>query len=327
MRSFLNSAVSGWQNRLEQAGEYLLRYGVILVTLLLVIYNLFATPNFASWNTFWNLIIQSAVTAIIALGMTMVIATAGMDISVGATMCTAAAVLAKTSVWGFPVAMLCCLLTGVLLGIFNGLLVGRFRLQPIIVTLATMMLFRGLGQLVGDSQKVPVYFDIFQSISYYKVGGVVPVQFFFLLFLLLLTGFLMRKTVLGRYIEAIGGNRRAAVAAGIPVTAVLIAAYGICGFCCGLGGVLEAARLGSVDVNNLGKLLEFDVVAAVAIGGTSLLGGRARLLNSVIGAVLIQLITVTVNMNNIDYAYSLIIKTLVILVSVALSIVIKRKQE
>ena len=316
-----------WQGRLEQTGNYLLRYGVILVALLLVLYNLWVTPNFASWNTLWNLITQSAVIAIISLGMTLVIATAGMDIAVGATMCTAAAVLAKLSVFGFPVAMLGCLLTGALLGVCNGFLIGRFRLQPIIVTLATMMLFRGLGQLVGESKKLAVSFDIFQSISYYKVGGVVPVQFFILLFVLLLMLFLMHKTLLGRYIEAIGGNRQAAITAGVPVTLVLVAAYGICGLCCGLGGVLEAARLGSVDVNNLGKLVEFDVVAAVAIGGTSLLGGKARLVNSVIGAFLMQLITVTVNMNNIDYSYSLLIKTVVILASVALAIVIKRKQE
>lgn len=119
----------------------------------------------------------------------------------------------------------------------------------------------------------------------------------------------------------------AAEIAGIPVTLTLMVTYGLCGLQCGLAGVLDAARLGNVDVNNLGTLMEFDVVAAVAIGGTALSGGKARIVNSVIGAFLMQLITITVNMNNVNYAFSMVIETIVILLSVAVSGAVKRQQE
>ena len=156
MKKRKKTAAIAWGVRIS---TYSLRYGVVLLFLLLLLANILMTPNFVSINTFWNLIIQSSITILIALGMTLVITTGGMDISVGAVMCASAAVLARMSPYGFAVSVICCILTGMILGMFNGLIVSYFRLQPIVVTLATLMGFRGLAQMIGDSKKLPVYFD------------------------------------------------------------------------------------------------------------------------------------------------------------------------
>lgn len=204
MKKRKKTAAIAWGVRIS---TYSLRYGVVLLFLLLLLANILMTPNFVSINTFWNLIIQSSITILIALGMTLVITTGGMDISVGAVMCASAAVLARMSPYGFAVSVICCILTGMILGMFNGLIVSYFRLQPIVVTLATLMGFRGLAQMIGDSKKLPVYFDIFDSISYYKIAGVIPVQFFIISIVTIIFVFLVHKTLYGRYIEAIGGEQ------------------------------------------------------------------------------------------------------------------------
>lgn len=315
-----------WQIDPARAANYFSRYGVIITAVILVIMNIIYTPNFFSINTLWNLVIQSSIVALMTLGMTIVITTAGIDISVGAAMAVCGAVLAKYMPCGIAAALALTLLTGIVLGMINGYIIGRFNIQPIIVTLATMMSYRGLAQMIGEGRKMPVEAEVFNNLSYYKVFGTIPVQLFIVLLFALVIYILMRKTTFGRQVEAIGGNEKAARIAGVNTFRVILVSYAICGLAASFGAILEAARLSSVDVTNMGKYIEFDVVAAVAIGGTFLSGGKARILNSLIGAWVMRLITITVNMNNIEYAYSLIIKTLVIILAVAVSSLLNRSE-
>jgi ribose transport system permease protein len=294
----------------------LTKYGVGIVLLGMVMINAFITPNFVHINTLWNILLQSFPVMMIAIGMTFVIATGGIDISVGSTMALSSIVLAKFLIFnnvpfGFSLAL--ALGAALLFGLFNGLLVGVFKFQPIVATLILMISGRGIAQLFNDGVVISFYGDTYAAIGLYRIGGVVPVQVAIIAVIAVLALFILKRTTFGCYIQAVGDNIQASYLAGINTIGVIISVYVISALLAGLAASFETMRMLSADPNNIGKAIELDCIAAVAVGGASMSGGRARIIGTIIGTLIMQLITTMVNMNNIPYAFSLIIKSAIII--------------
>jgi ribose/xylose/arabinose/galactoside ABC-type transport system permease subunit len=218
---------------------------------------------------------RGAPVAILAIGMTAVIATKGVDLSVGAVMAIAAAVAATLVVGGQPaiVAVTAALVAGLLCGLWNGVLVTYLDMQPIVATLVLMVAGRGLAQLITEGSIVTFSDPVLIYIGTGSFLGL-PMPVVIALALLVLTTLLVRRTALGLMIEAVGVNKGAARLVGIPARLLLIGAYTFAGFCAAIAGIIVAGDIRGADANNAGLWLELDAILAVVIGGTSLLGGR-----------------------------------------------------
>jgi ribose transport system permease protein len=293
----------------------LTKYGVGIVLLGMVILNIVITPNFVHINTLWNILLQSFPVMMIAIGMTFVIATGGIDISVGSTMALSSIVLAKFLIqnnvsFGFSLAF--ALGAALLFGLFNGVLVGVFKFQPIVATLILMISGRGIAQLFNDGVVISFYGDTYAAIGLYRIGGIVPIQVGIIAIVAVLALFILKKTTFGCYIQAAGDNIRACYLAGINTVWVIISVYVISALLTGMAAAFETMRMLSADPNNIGKAIELDCIAAVAVGGASMSGGRAMVVGTIIGTLIMQLITTMVNMNNVPYAFSLILKSAII---------------
>ena len=297
------------------------RYGALIVLVLMVVLNGFITSNFLAIGTLWNVLIQAFPVILMALGMTMVIATGGIDISVGSTMAISSIILAKLSIhleWNFGLSLLVALLAAAAFGLFNGVLVGVFNLQPIISTLILMVSGRGIAQLVNDGVVISFYGNRYTDMGVYRIGGVLPVQVVMIAIAVAVVCFVVNRTSFGCYLQAVGDNSKTARLTGVRTSMILICVYLLCALLAGFAASFETLRLCSADPNNIGNNIELDCVAAVAVGGTSMSGGRAHVLGTVVGALVMQLVTTMVNMNNIPYAYSLIVKAAIIVVALYL---------
>jgi ribose transport system permease protein len=299
-----------------RANTVLTKYGVGIVLLGMVMINAVITPNFVHINTLWNILLQSFPVMMIAIGMTFVIATGGIDISVGSTMALSSIVLAKFLIFNnlsFGVSLALALGAALLFGLFNGLLVGVFKFQPIVATLILMISGRGIAQLFNDGVVISFYGDTYAAIGLYRIGGIIPVQVAIIAVTAFIALFILKRTTFGCYIQAAGDNIRASYLAGINTAGIIISVYVISALLAGLAASFETMRMLSADPNNIGKAIELDCIAAVAVGGASMSGGRARIVGTITGTLIMQLITTMVNMNNVPYAFSLIIKSAIII--------------
>jgi ribose/xylose/arabinose/galactoside ABC-type transport system permease subunit len=254
--------------------------------------------------------------AIVALGMTLVIATGGVDLSVGAIVALAGATLASLVTnhgvpW--PLAIAAALGVSLLAGAWNGALVTLLRLQPIVATLVLMVAGRGIAQLVTGGVIVTVNQP---AIAFIGNGSIawLPTTFSILLAVAVVAGTLTRGMALGLLIESVGDSAPASRIAGVPDRAVRFAAYAFCGVAAGVAGLIECSYINSADVNNAGSLIELDAILAVVIGGTSLTGGRFSLVGSIIGALLMQTLTRLLYMMNVSADIAPAPKALVVLI-------------
>jgi len=295
--------------------EFIKNNRALVFLVLFIIVNTAVTPNFFQLGTLRNLLLQTFPVLVLALGMTLVITTKGIDVSVGAVMAIAAST--TTRLYDMGMGVVWCILIGILVsvlcGFFNGFMVAKFGIQPIIVTLILMIGGRGLAQIILGELTISFYGTPYAEMGTYKFFNAIPVQVIIMLALVLGIYFIVNRMTIGRYIEAVGDNNSAARLSGLNVSAVLIFVYIMCGLMAGIAGIMEAARINSVNAGRFGELMELDSIAATAIGGTSFAGGRAKIIGSVMGAFIVQMITVTVNMNGISYNYSLLLKALVII--------------
>ncbi len=290
-------------------------HGVYVAFAVLVLFNVIFTTNFATTATLFNLLIQVAPVLIVSLGMALVIGTEGVDLSVGAVMALASAIVPLYLGYGWPVAVLIALVVGSLAGALNGALVAFVGIQPIIATLALFVGGRGLAQVLVGGQLQIISDPSFVAIGRAEVLGI-PVTVIVAAVLAIAVGFLVKRTTFGRYLLAVGGNRAASFLSGHPVRAVLVAVYAISGALATIAGVLATARLSAGDPSTIGLLVELDAIAAVVIGGTPLSGGKVSILGTVTGALVMQVITATFIMNNLPFTYAQILKAVVILLAV-----------
>jgi galactofuranose transport system permease protein len=291
-------------------------YGALIALILLVALNAAFTPNFATASNFWNILLQVSTTVLVAVGMTMVIATGGIDLSVGSVMAIASSLAATLLGYGLGVALLAALAVSLGVGILNGALISAFRIQPIIVTLAMLITGRGVAQVMSQGGQLIA----FSNPSFEHLGkgyvGPVPVQVVVMVVVVLAAIFVMRATSFGRYVIAVGGNESAAWLAGVKVNRTKIIVYAISGLLAGLAGLIETARLGASDAAKVGLNIELDAIAAVVVGGTPLTGGRATIAGTLIGALIMQVITTSFNMRLIPFSWSLVLKAAIILIAV-----------
>jgi galactofuranose transport system permease protein len=295
--------------------DYAPTYGALAALVLLLVVNSVFTPNFFDLNNFRNILLQVAPTVLVATGMTLVIATGGIDLSVGSVMAIASAVAATQLDRGAGLAMLLALAVATGAGAFNGALISGFRIQPIIVTLALLISGRGVAQVFSGGNLVPFSSPSFEYLGKGVVAGV-PVQVIVMVLAVAVAVFLMRATTFGRYVVSVGGNEAAARLAGVKVHRTKITVYALSGLLAGLAGLIDTARLGASDAQKVGLNIELDAIAATVVGGTPLTGGRATVLGTLVGALIMQVITTGFVMNGISYSWSLVIKAAIIVVAV-----------
>ena len=293
-------------------------YGALIALILLVVSNAIFTANFATSSNLWNVLLQVSTVLIVAVGMTLVIATSGVDLSVGSSMAIAAAVASVLLDRGMGVALLAALLAALAVGIVNGALVAYVRVQPIVVTLATLIAGRGLAQVISrDGQLVTIDHAGFQTLGRSLLGPV-PVPVIIAVIVVAGAAFILRAMPFGRYVLAAGGNPAAARLAGVPVSRTIVTVYAASAVLAGLAGLIVAARLGASDAAKIGLNVELDAIAAVVVGGTALSGGRATIFGTVVGALIMQVIATSFNMLLVPYAWSLALKAAIIVIAVYL---------
>lgn len=291
-------------------------HGVYAALGIVIAFNLLFTPNFATLSNARLQLVQVTPIVVVALGMAVVVATAGIDLSVGATMALAAATLAATIDRGPSIAIAVALLAGVLAGVFNGLLVGVVRVQPIVATLGLFIAGRGFALMIADGRLTEIFDPTIRSIGTKQLVGGVQAGVFVALGLTAIIGVLVRYTVFGKRLVAIGGSPDAARTAGLPVRRSLILVYALSGGLAAVAGVLATARSGAADPSFVGLLIELSAITAVVVGGTPLAGGELRVFGTVAGALLMQLIFATLIRHDLSDADARMVQALIIVAAV-----------
>ncbi|WP_445680792.1 ABC transporter permease [Radicibacter daui] len=326
------NGLSSSRNKAATAGEPGLVAGFlrsrafwpVLVLLLILMANAFISPGFFEvtivdghlFGSLVDVVHRGAPTALVAVGMAVVIGTRGIDLSVGAIIAICGAVMAVlTRDTGFSpaVIMLAVMGTGALCGLWNGVLVAFLGIQPIIATLILMVAGRGIAQMITDGQIVTFHSAFFEALGAGHFAYI-PVRVEVALAAVLLLALLLRRTALGLFVEAVGGNAAASRLAGIEARGITVFAYVISGLCAALAGIIIAADIRGADANNAGLWLELDAILSVVIGGASLMGGRFYIGLTVIGALTIQSLTTGILVSGLPPQYNLIVKAAAVLV-------------
>ncbi len=300
-------------------GTGLRTLGMLPVLILVCIVFQVLTDRFASWQNISIVAQQASINVVLAAGMTFVILTAGIDLSVGSILAMAAMVCVIVSkvpdlgLLGIPAG----LITGLVCGAINGGLIALFRLPPFIVTLGTMTAIRGFARLLGNDQTVINSELSFAFIGSGQVLGV-PVLVIIAAAVILISWFILRRTVLGTYVYAVGGNPAGAHLAGIRVWLILICVYSISGLCAGIGGVMSVGRLYAANGIQLGQAYELDAIAAVILGGTSFVGGTGSIWGTLVGALIIAVMSNGLILTGVPDIWQYIVKGLVIIAAVML---------
>jgi ribose transport system permease protein len=293
---------------------WLQEYGVYASVLALLLFNVAFTPHFLDAGNFRTQLVQVAPIVIVSLGMALVIGTEGIDLSVGSVMALAAAMVVLYLGYGALPAVLLALVAGAVSGAVGGVLVAYVGVQPIVATLALLVGIRGLANVL-----VPQLREISNpgliGLGSDSLAGV-PYVVLIATTLTALVAFLVRRTTFGRQVVAIGGNRTASELSGLPVKRVLLVVYVISGVLAAGAGVLATARLQASDPTSLGLFMELSAITAVVIGGTPLSGGRIRVLGTVMGALLMQLLQATLIKHNLPQSWTQIVQAVIILAAV-----------
>jgi len=292
----------------------------IAVLLAMIVFNLLFTQHFWSLQTFNVNLTQVVTIVIVGIGMTLVVATGGIDLSVGASMAIAGSLapmifMNVAGPFGIALAFVLPVLAAALCGVFNGFLVTRLSVQPIVATLVLFIAGRGIAQVFTDGSLQAFDNPAFQWIALGRVAGV-PAQVFLMLALVAVFAWIVRKTLFGQYLLVTGGNERAAYLSGIPTARVKMIAYTLCAGLAGLAGLISISVNSSSDANVIGLGSELDAIAAVAVGGTALTGGRAYIVGTLIGALIIQLLRYTLLAHGIPDAAALVVKAGIIIAAV-----------
>ncbi len=298
--------------------QYLQDYGSFIALIFLVIVIGAISPDFRTVNNFLSLLRQSAINGLIAFGMTCVILTGGIDLSVGSVLALTSIICAHTIKIGLPapLSMLIALIFGIILGAISGLMVTKSRLQPFIATLITMTGYRGLTMILSGGKPISRLGNnlLLNQIGKGSFLGIpIPVWILILFFALFL--FVLKKTVLGRQIYATGSNAKAAELAGININNIKLIVYAVSGFMASLSGLILVSRLGSAQPT-LGSGYELDAIAAVALGGTSMTGGRGKITGTLIGILIIAVLNNGLNIIGVSSYYQDVVKALVIFLAV-----------
>ncbi len=302
--------------------KYLRRYQSIIGLILFSIIISLLNDRFLTWGNILNVLRQTSINSIIAAGMTFVILTGGIDLSVGSILAFSGAVAAMLIGAGYPaiVAVIGALLVGTTVGFLNGLVISKGNLQPFIVTLATMTIFRGATLVFTDGRPISTGYEM-NALLYSKLGngyfGFIPIPIFIMVFVFIIGYFILKHTTIGRYVYAVGGNEEATKLSGVNVDRIKMFVFATSGFFAALAGIIITARLSSAQPT-AGTGYELDAIAAVVLGGTSLAGGIGTIMGTVIGALIIGILNNALNLMDVTSYYQMLAKGAVILIAVLL---------
>jgi ribose transport system permease protein len=317
------------RDRLLEAGLLFLRVGPAIGLLILVLVLTQLTPAFASARNVGNLLAQSAVICVLAIGQLLVIVTRGIDLSVGSTLALGTVTGALAAQAGAPagVVVLVMLLTGVAVGAINGTVYVYGRLpHPFIITLATWSIVRGVALWLSDGQPIQGMPDPIRFLGGEILFGILPVSTLVVASIALAAVVLTTRMVWGRWIYAVGGNPEAARRIGIPTAGTLVSVYVLSGLMAGVAALLTAGRTGG-GAPTFGALAELDAIAAVIIGGASFLGGRGHVGNAIVGALMIGVIRNGMNLLNVDSFFQPIVIGVVIVLAVEADVIRSRLEQ
>ncbi|AID44633.1 Ribose ABC transport system, permease protein RbsC [Candidatus Arthromitus sp. SFB-mouse-NL] len=298
--------------------EILDKYKSLIGLIILCVVITIVSPAFMTLSNITNIFTQVSTNAIIAIGMTFVILTGGIDLSVGSTVAISGALAASIlkSTNNIPLAILVAAITGIVIGLINGILISKGKLQAFIVTLATMTIFRGATLVFTNGTPISKLSETFVKIGNGKIGFI-PIPVIITIVILIISIYLLTQTRFGRYLYALGGNEDSAKLSGINTNKIKTLVYMISGFASSIAGIIIASRIGSASPN-AGTSFELDAIAAVVIGGTSLSGGEGKITGTIIGALIIGVLNNGLNLMNVSPFYQSIVKGLVILIAVLL---------
>ena len=290
-------------------------FGTLLGLVLIFAVFTAIAPGFLTERNLMNILQQSSINACVALGMTLVIISGGIDLSVGPTAALAAVLSASLMVAGVPpaLAVLAGLLLGGVCGLVNGALVSFGGLQPFIVTLGTLSTYRALALIATGGNPILGVPQGFRAVANGSLGGI-PASVLIVLLVALLAGLVLRKTPFGEYLLAVGGNEEAAHIAGVPIALTKIGAYVLSGVLAALAAVILIGRLGAAEPI-LGNLWELDAIAASAIGGASLMGGKGSIIGTLLGAIILGAMRNGLTLMNVQAFYQLLATGLIILLA------------
>lgn len=300
--------------------EWLIEQKSLIALLFLVVVVSFLNPNFFTVDNLLNILRQTSVNAIIAVGMTLVILTAGIDLSVGSVLALCGAIAATLVAMEVPVlvAVPTALLAGAALGAISGIIIAKGKVQAFIATLVTMTLLRGVTMVYTDGRPISTGFtDTADTFAWFGTGYAlgIPVPVWLMVVVFAGAWYLLNHTRFGRYVYAVGGNESATRLSGINVDRVKIGVYAICGLLAALAGIIVTSRLSSAQPT-AGMGYELDAIAAVVLGGTSLMGGKGRIMGTLIGALIIGFLNNALNLLDVSSYYQMIAKAVVILLAV-----------
>ncbi|END3382799.1 ribose ABC transporter permease [Vibrio sp. Vb0937] len=300
--------------------EWLIEQKSLIALIFLIVVVSFLNPNFFTVDNILNILRQTSVNAIIAVGMTLVILTAGIDLSVGSVLALCGAFAASMIALEVPmlVAVPTALVAGAALGAISGIIIAKGKVQAFIATLVTMTLLRGVTMVYTEGRPISTGFtDTADAFAWFGTGYAlgIPVPVWLMVVVFAAAWYLLNHTRFGRYVYALGGNESATRLSGINVDRVKIGVYAICGMLAALAGIIVTSRLSSAQPT-AGMGYELDAIAAVVLGGTSLMGGKGRIMGTLIGALIIGFLNNALNLLDVSSYYQMIAKAVVILLAV-----------
>jgi galactofuranose transport system permease protein len=290
-------------------------YGVYAAIVVLLVVDTALDVNFLSASNLRVQVFQLVPTLLVSLGMALVIATEGVDLSVGAVIALAAALIPLYLGYDATVAIVVCLVGGAVCGAIGGSMVAFGKVQPIVATLALMIGLRGVAVIFNGNQAKPVADDTLGQIGLGAVGGI-PIMLVIAVVVVAVVLFLVRRTTFGRQLVAVGDNRVASALAGLPVRRVLLTVYVVSGVLAALAGVLVVGHGAEADPANQGLNIELSAITAVVVGGTPLTGGRIRVIGTVAGALFMQLLSATLIQHDVPNSYAQIVEAVIICLAV-----------
>ncbi|CAM3769723.1 Ribose transport system permease protein RbsC [Vibrio aerogenes CECT 7868] len=299
---------------------WLIEQKSLIALLFLIVVVSFLNPHFFTVDNLLNILRQTSVNAIIAVGMTLVILTAGIDLSVGSVLALCGALAASMIALELPVmvAVPATLIAGLVLGGLSGAIIAKGKVQAFIATLVTMTLLRGVTMVYTEGRPISTGFtDVADTFAWFGTGYMfgIPVPVWLMAFVFGLAWYLLNHTRFGRYVYALGGNESATRLSGINVDKVKVGVYAICGLLSALAGIIVTSRLSSAQPT-AGMGYELDAIAAVVLGGTSLMGGKGRIMGTLVGALIIGFLNNALNLLDVSSYYQMIAKAVVILLAV-----------
>ncbi|MCD8351894.1 MAG: ABC transporter permease [Planctomycetaceae bacterium] len=320
----IGSAYTSWTDLFQKYGIFIILVGMIVIMSM-------TNETFRTSSNVINVVNQVAVNGIIALFITLVIITGGIDLSVGSSIACGSVMLGyvltlNPSAGTIPLACIAAIVFCGLAGVFNGIFIARFRMTPFVVTLASQMMLRGVAYIISGGRTFTFNTPAFRTIGQGKVFGVIPVPILVLLGTIVIAYILLHMTRFGRHIYAVGGNERAAEASGVNVTRVKLAVYTLMGVFAGVSSIVLTSRV-YAGQPSIAEAYEFDAIAATIIGGTSVNGGIGSIPRTIVGIIIFGIINNGMNLYGVNTYYQRVVKGLIILGAVLLDTYMRREKK